>query len=372
MEMSGRTPDTVCVTDDVSSLWTRVCRGLARELPVWRDFAFTSIVTVVFWWLAVAFCVGDGLENGEFSHLPSLAHAGLSQPIGDSIGDSIGAYEPVVPDHPSLTPGQVFSEPDSCFSNCNEWLLLPDGLLYDTYLAGPKEPRLQWVMMHDSHNNTNIWEATLGGRVGLLRYGTHGAKNPQGFQLDLDGAVFARVLPDEPSSMLAASDYRVGVFGTWRHNRVAWKAGYYHISSHIGDEFLIANPMYPRMNYVRDSLVVGTSYDMAQNTRIYGEIGNAVGHQGGAKPLEFQFGAEYTPKARSAFRGAPFAAVNNSIREDFDWINGVNVVGGWGWEGPDSSRRVRIGMQYYNGPSLQYSFLNRQENLFGGGIWLDY
>jgi len=31
-----------------------------------------------------------------------------------------------------------------------------------------------------------------------------------------------------------------------------------------------------------------------------------------------------------------------------------------------------VGGQYYNGPSLQYSFLEEQENLIGGGIWFDF
>ena len=30
------------------------------------------------------------------------------------------------------------------------------------------------------------------------------------------------------------------------------------------------------------------------------------------------------------------------------------------------------GVNYYNGPSLQYEFFDRWENLVGGGIWLDY
>jgi hypothetical protein len=33
---------------------------------------------------------------------------------------------------------------------------------------------------------------------------------------------------------------------------------------------------------------------------------------------------------------------------------------------------LRIGAQHYNGPSQQFSFVNRWENLIGGGIWFDY
>lgn len=428
MGMFGRTSDTVCTADEIPVRQSAAIQALRRELPVWRNFIFTSVSALLVWWLAVAVCLSAmpfpfGLSvtesipvrlraDQEFPQIApdlplrlvnsqgtdavrSLVTAN-SQSSGDFImtenGLSISngllsegsAIAPNAPyeeplnyadqssSQPLLTPCQVFDESAAPVHSCEGWQLLPDGLLYRPYLANPKEPRIQWVTLHDTISNTNIWEATLGGRAGLLRYGTFGSKNPQGFQLDLDGAVFARVLPDEPSSMLAGSDYRVGLFGTWRWNRVAYKAGYYHISSHLGDEFLLANPGFPRFNYVRDSLIIGTTYDLTPNAQIYGEIGNAIGHQGGAKPFELQFGAQYTPVAQSVVRGAPFAGVNHYTREDFNWITGVNVVAGWGWQGPQSSRRIRIGMQYYNGPSLQYSFRNRHENLVGGGVWFDF
>lgn len=29
-------------------------------------------------------------------------------------------------------------------------------------------------------------------------------------------------------------------------------------------------------------------------------------------------------------------------------------------------------MQYYHGPSIQYSLLRQRENLIGGGLWFDF
>lgn len=172
--------------------------------------------------------------------------------------------------------------------------------------------------------------------------------------------------------MLVGSDYRVGMIGTNKFNGTAIKYGYYHISSHIGDEFLLANPTFTRVNYVRDSAIVGVTQDLEYATQIYGEIAYAIGTEGGAKPLEFQFGAQYQPVARSNLRGAPFVAANYHIREDFNFQGGFNTLAGWGWQGIETRHRLRIGMQYYNGPSLQYQFLDRVENLYGGGIWLDF
>src|SRR5690606_40670107 len=47
-----------------------------------------------------------------------------------------------------------------------EWQALPDGLLFRTYLAGPKEPRFAsaWLVRT---GGSWFWDATLGARVGL-------------------------------------------------------------------------------------------------------------------------------------------------------------------------------------------------------------
>jgi hypothetical protein len=271
-----------------------------------------------------------------------------------------------------ITPQQVFSaQPDQC-SNCYGWHVLPKGLLYKSYVAGEKEPRMQFVQLYDTRSKTRVWDAVLGGRMGLLRNGSYDSVNPQGFQLDLEGAVFARVLPDQPSAMLAGSDYRAGLLGTHRYGGTAYKWGYYHISSHIGDEFLIANPTFNRLNYVRDSAIAGVTQDLNAATQVYGEIAYALGMEGGAKPLEFQLGAQYQPVARSGLRGAPYLAANYHIREDFDFHGGANTVAGWSWQGAETRHRFRIGLQYYNGPSMQYQFLDTWENMYGGGFWFDY
>lgn len=253
-----------------------------------------------------------------------------------------------------------------------EFQVLPAGLLYRSYLAGEKEPRMMWSALYDIKRRRTIWETALGGRVGLLRYGTQGAVNPQGFQLDLEGAVFARLLPAEPSTMLEGADFRFGLVNTWREGRLAVKWGYYHVSAHLGDEFLLVNPDYDRINYVRDAAIVGLSADLNDDALVYGEVANALGSQGGAKPWEFQFGAQYAPTRRVAARGAPYFGANAYHRQDFDFRGGLNVIAGWNWIGEKTGERFRIGMQYYRGPSLQYSFFDRSERLIGGGVWFDY
>lgn len=250
------------------------------------------------------------------------------------------------------------------------WQLLPEGLLFHSYVAGEKEPRMAAQWLWDRERGL-IWETALGGRIGLIRYGTPGAIDPYGFQVDLEGAGLARVDPEEDQD-LEAADFRIGIVATWRVGRWRRKIGYYHISSHVGDEFLLHNPGFVRRNYVRDALVVALMYDVTPDLQIYGEFAGALNAVGGAEPIELQFGAQYTVHEPTGFRGAPFAAINGHLRQEFDFGGSVNILAGWQWRGEQSNHTYRIGFQHYSGPSIQYSFFDQYESLTGLGMWLDF
>lgn len=247
---------------------------------------------------------------------------------------------------------------------------LPDGLLYHSYLAGEKEPRFSGALLWDTQGGTYL-DAVLGGRVGIFRYGSEGPRNPQGWQLDVEGAAFPRLNIDENHD-LESADFRFGVPFTSRRGPLAVKFAYYHISSHVGDEFLVRNPGFVRVNYVRDALVYGLTYSLNPDLKIYGEVSYAFYVAGGAEPWEFQFGAEYSPAVALCPLGAPFLAVNGHTREEVDFGGSVNVIGGWEWRSRRSDRQIRVGAQYFNGKSSQYAFFSQHEELLGFGIWFDY
>ncbi len=304
------------------------------------------------------------------SVVSSGGHAALLSPApsGGLTGLAPTSYQSPQSGSPS-TNRSWFDLPQHPWQNAScTWQILPDGLLYRSYLAGEKEPRFASVWLNDE-TGLSVWEVALGGRVGIVRYGTWGTVDPQGFQLDIEGGALVRLNPDINTDV-EATDFRFGLIGTWRDGPWATKWGYYHISSHLGDEFLLRNPGFPRLNYVRDSAIAGVSYDVTPTVRLYGEAAYAIGNQGGALPLEFQYGVEYS--SRQTTWWAPFAGVNGHTREDNDWKTSINIVGGMQFRGAQSQRRLRLGVQYYEGPSLQYSFAGRHERLVGTGLWFDY
>ena len=248
------------------------------------------------------------------------------------------------------------------------WQWLPDGLIWRSYLAGVQESRLGLIMSDSSRFGT-IWDTTLGGRVSLLRYGTPTAYRPEGWEVQFEGAAFPRLQPLEFSWPIVSTDFRVGVPVVYAHGPWQFKTGYHHISAHLGDEFMILNPTATRINYMRDSLMLAVGYFYTENLRLFAEADYAFGCDGGARPWEFQLGADFSPAVRG---GAPFAAVYGNLRQELDFGGFFVVQGGWQVRGGPALRTFRVGVEYVNGASTQYEFFNNFEQRTGVGIWYDY
>ena len=247
--------------------------------------------------------------------------------------------------------------------------LLPQGLIYRSYLAGPKEPRMAATIVR-IQEDSSIMDGTAGARVALFRIGTKDPIRPRGFEMDVEGAAMVRLDLEEEVDV-RSTDYRAGVPFTWGDDRHQWKFAYYHISSHLGDEFLIKNPDFPEFFQVRDALVLGYSHYVTDWLRLYAEAGWAFKSHA-SEPWEFQFGLDYAPRVRTGLQGAPFFAINGLVRQEIDFSGGLNVQTGWAWRSDMTAHLLRFGLQYYNGASPQFAFLPYNEEQFGIGLWYDF
>jgi len=250
------------------------------------------------------------------------------------------------------------------------WQMLPNGLLYSSYLAGPKEPRIGTVWAENSGGDA-AWDSTIGARIGLLRFGTDDPLIPQGWQLDVEAAAFPRLNLDEDAD-LDSADFRFGVPLTWRRGPWQAKFAFYHLSSHAGDEFLARNPGYRRINFSRNAFVLGVGYFVTPDLRLYAEADYGFSTDGGSDAWWFQFGFDYAPALPTGVSGAPFLAMNGLLREEADFGGTFTTMAGWAWRGDRHGRLLRIGVQYTNGKTTQFEFFNQSEQLVGVGLWYDF
>ena len=297
-------------------------------------------------------------DSDPTSHIPTLGG-------GDLSAISAGRYDPPLVSAPATCAGP------SCYADrCWTWQLVPDGVLYKSYIAGPQEPRLGATWFQVGDDADWYWDSTVGTRVGLLRYGSRDATWAEGWQLDAEGAAYPRLTLDEYRD-LVSSDFRFGFPLTYRSGPWEAKFGYYHLSSHLADEYLERYPDASRINFVRETLTLGLGWRPHPDWRLYSEAGYAVYAKGGSKPWEFQFGAEYSPAGPTGFWGAPFIAVNGHLREENDFGGNVTARAGFQWRGR-TGNALRLGAHYLNGTSNQYQFFQTHEEQFGIGLWHDY
>ncbi|WP_417745133.1 DUF1207 domain-containing protein [Rosistilla oblonga] len=250
-----------------------------------------------------------------------------------------------------------------------QWQLLPKDSIYPVYLADEKASRLAGRFTRPEGDNL-LLDGTLGGRFGLFRFGDR-SNGPfrHGMQLDIEGSAQVRLDMEEEADVRSV-DFRAGVPLSFGFGRWQTRVGYYHLSSHTGDEFLLKNPDHDRLNFSRDVLFAGAAFWITERLRTYGEVGWAF-YSDVSEQWEFMFGIEFMPTAPTGWRGAPFAAAHAHLREELDYGGSLTLQAGWAWRGRDGAL-LRLGVDFYEGKSQQWSFYDSYEPLIGFGLWYDY
>ncbi|QDS97967.1 DUF1207 domain-containing protein [Adhaeretor mobilis] len=364
----------------------------------------------------IAICLSLALcASATFGQAPADAinvwqpHRSFDQPSSpvQPPGDSLSEIEQVVFDAPPVAGSEIYHLPntvlppsampatsvqpvvmpaeDICylgdpypnaFVNNEPWhfQLLPDGVIWSSYMAGVRESRTSGVVYGDQGGAT-LLDVSLGGRMAIFRNGTRGPSaktgRPEGLEFQIEGAAMPRLNLDENWD-LESVDFRFGMPIILARENWQWKFSYYHLSAHLGDELAIREAaLGQRINYSRDVFVLGLSYYTSPAWRWYGEGGWAFYTDGGSDPWEFQFGVDISEPGPTGPSGTPFVALNGHLREEVDF--GGNFVGqaGWLWRG-DTGRTVRAGVHYHNGKSSQFEFFDQFEEQIGGGIWADF
>lgn len=252
------------------------------------------------------------------------------------------------------------------------WELLPGDVIWHSYMAGAKESRMSGTIFQELNSDQTLLDVTLGGRASILRYGTRVNGQPYGWELQIEGAGQPRINLDADWD-LDASDFRFGMPLIYGNDLVQFKFSYYHLSSHLGDEYIerMGIPASDRINYARDALVFGTSFFPLPAWRWYAEMEWAFYADEGADPWAFQFGVDYAQPGPTGIQGTPFFAVNGHLRQEVEYGGTMTAQAGWLWRG-NTGKTLRTGVHYQNGKSNQLEFSDEFEQQIGAGLWYDF
>lgn len=168
---------------------------------------------------------------------------------------------------------------------------------------------------------------------------------------------------------LVNTDYYVGIPLTYAVDRWSFRMRVYHISSHLGDEFLVDHPKFlrKRKNPSFEALDFFTSYQYSRLIRLYAGPG-VVFHSDRSfklKPLYVEYGAEFRIFGHKLYYhrlyGSPFFAVHLENWQERHWNIDATLKLGYELSKLQGvGRKMRIYVDYHNGYSYEGQFFKER------------
>ncbi len=197
--------------------------------------------------------------------------------------------------------------------------------------------------------------AELGDR---LEFWIH--RRPRG-RFELAGAIhagaFSRFDLETPQNDFIEIHYRVGFLLRARYRGIAARAELYHVSSHLGDEFLGRTGRAP-VSTSREGLSLLMQVSPWAGAIVYGGGGILVSSAPDFDSPELRGGFEW--EGATAHRARPYVGFELRAWSELDWEPSLAAEAG-----AALGRNARLGVLLGLGPSRAEQFLRENETLFG-------
>ena len=253
------------------------------------------------------------------------------------------------------------------------YVLFPGDEFFDPLIADLRWPRFsaahQWRLGTDEFN-----------RVANVSFGETFAfvQSPEydwgRWEFGLHAMVDAIFDMTSQSFDLANEDYFVALAFTYHGEHVTALARLSHTSSHLGDEYLLANAL-DRESVSYEVIDVTASKDVYEWLRLYGGIGFYLNATPDFDPFLSQWGFELTSPVSFGEDGllTPIFATDLQIRQENDWTPEVAVLAGVRIaETPKAVRNLEFFARFYHGQSPDGQFFENTIDLVGVGFRMGF
>ena len=175
------------------------------------------------------------------------------------------------------------------------------------------------------------WNIALGGRVGLIRYGTEDRLLPQGFQFDSRSGCFSAAAIERSAGLGGGRMTRAG--GAFDEPPRAVGDQVRLLSPqfaprrpiHADEPGRVARQFFPQLPRVGTGLSADSRRAAVRRSRL-----RRV-HLGRHPALGVSVRRRVHPCSPHGAQGAPFLAVNAHLREEVNFGGGLTVQTGWAW-----------------------------------------
>lgn len=254
--------------------------------------------------------------------------------------------------------------------------LVPTESVFEPLVADPRWPRfslshLNYRRNADLENNgeelDRVAEVNLGGTLPIAQWD---APMEGRFEFAIQGNVDSIFDIEASNQDLVSSDFFAGfpIFARWGGLSLMLRP--YHISSHIGDEFLLRDRA-DRVDLSLEAVDSLISIDFAEWFRIYGGAGILVHRDPDTiDRRSLQAGIELgSPWALFGVM-RPVAYLDVKRTEENDWRSDYSGKVGFAFENPRflRGRRLELLAEYYNGFSPNGQFFDQRLEYLGGGL----
>lgn len=249
------------------------------------------------------------------------------------------------------------------------WSLFPSEHLFDPPLADQKQARTHVTFQTYDRDGEDVAVGSVGYGMdwGLAMRQTEGS----GLRIGLDGAVFAIFNLDAPSMDLINADYFVGIPIDYRRGRWSMRVRPFHLSSHLGDEFLL----YPqparqveRINVSFEAVETLLSWEN-RGWRLYGGGFSVFDSTEEIMEKRAQFGIEYRGRRFGRASARWLAAIDIQESDsantdpDFSFKGGIELLP------PGETHGIRLLLELYDGRAPHGQFaLEREVQYAGVGV----
>lgn len=325
-----------------------------------------SLIDMHYSEFSVRVCVEDGVVH--LSGLP--ANCMLRESIVTFVTDFPDVCEIVV-DSEELCYERPCSWGPFSFGGEGEWL--PQStVLFQPLIADPRLMNFSvGIRPHDDIMGHHGFPVTFGDDFPLYRWFDVGICDVVGdLQVSIEAGVQA--LFGSKYMGFRAGEDRLGLFNadyyaalpiTYAHGNFSYRFRVWHISSHLGDEFLVAVPTTVRLNPSTDAIDFFASYQLSECIRIYGGMGY-VFHSHTSFPVKRLY-AEYGMEVKvlghrdlcTNLYWQPFLAMHFRNWAENDWDFDETFALGVEWSKLQGvGRKIRLFVEYHDGYSLMGQF----------------
>ena len=249
---------------------------------------------------------------------------------------------------------------------------MPNGTLFQPLVADPKWPRFTVAYQYYTKDKTlkHAFAPNFGASFPIHRIVNN--KTGSEWEIGVQAGLFGLMdIGSNPTALINA-DYFVGIPITYRNGQWSSLARFYHISSHLGDEYMLTKEGKKtrriNLSYEGIDLLASLNFD---GTRVYGGGGYIV-HKDPSyvKPLKFQLGAEYYAHNTYFYgRIRPVSGIDFKIDEQGKWYPSISCKTGIQFENSALlSHKVQLMLEYYKGKSIHGQFYNDKVEYIGIGI----